>query len=219
MTPALVIFDVDGTLVDSQGHIMEAMRRAFAALSLPLPARAEIISRVGMSLPQLMTEIAGPDHAAALTEAYRDTFTALRDSMAASPLYPGTQEMLRSLHGLPHVLMGVATGKSRRGLDMLVEAYGWDDLFVSRQTADFHPGKPHPSMIEAVLSDSGVDRARTVMVGDTRFDIDMARNAGVASIAVPWEYNDAATLGADMQIGVWGDLPAALDRLWGQNDE
>lgn len=214
MTPALVIFDVDGTLLDSQGHIMEAMRRAFAACDLSLPDRRQIMTRVGMSLPDLMADLAGPDQAAALAEAYRDSFADLRQTMPTSPLYPGTQQMLRALHAVPHVLLGIATGKSKRGLDMLVEAYGWHDLFVSRQTADFHPSKPHPSMIQTVLDDSGVDRARTVMVGDTRFDIDMARNAGVASIAVPWGYNDAAGLGADAVLTDWAELPALLDTIW-----
>lgn len=214
MTPALVIFDVDGTLLDSQGHIMEAMRRAFASCGQPLPERRQIMTRVGMSLPDLMAELAGPEHAGALTEAYRDTFAELRETMETSPLYPGTQEMLRALNAVPHILLGIATGKSKRGLDLLVEAYGWQDLFISRQTADFHPSKPHPSMIHQVLDDSGVSPSRTVMVGDTRFDIDMARNAGVASIAVPWGYNDPAQLGADATLTEWADLPALLDTLW-----
>lgn len=214
MTLSLVIFDVDGTLVDSQGHIMAAMRHAFDACGLALPERHQIMTRIGMSLPLLMGELAGPEHAPALTDAYRGSFAALRDSMTTSPLYPGTQEMLRALNARPDMLLAVATGKSKRGLDLLVEAYGWDDLFVSRQTADFHPSKPHPSMIETVLDDSGVSPARTVMVGDTRFDIDMARNAGVASIAVPWGYNDPADLGADATIDSWDDLDAALQRLW-----
>lgn len=214
MTLSLVIFDVDGTLVDSQGHIMEAMRRAFAACDLPLPERHQIMTRIGMSLPQLMAELAGPDRADALTEAYRDSFAALRESMTSSPLYPGTQDMLSALAQRPDVLMAVATGKSKRGLDMLVDTYGWHDFFIARETADFHPSKPHPSMILTILEQSGVNPARTVMVGDTRFDIDMARNAGVASVAVPWGYNDPADLGADAQIGDWAELPALLDQLW-----
>lgn len=214
MTPALVIFDVDGTLVDSQAHIIECMRFAFDSCDVPMPDRDAILSRVGMSLLPLMTELAHADVAPALCDAYRRAFPVFAHHESPGQLYPGTNAMLRALNAQPHILLAVATGKSRRGLDRLIDANGWDGLFISRQTADDHPSKPHPSMIEQILRDTGIDPARTVMVGDTRFDIDMARNAGVASIAVPWGYNDPETLGADAVLGGWGDLPDLLDHLW-----
>lgn len=216
MTPALVIFDVDGTLVDSQAHIMARMDHAFRSCGLPAPDRQAVLSRVGMSLLPMMAELADEDSAQALCDGYRAAFEPVKRESDKTTLYPGTDAMLRALHATPHILLAVATGKSTRGLDRLIDEQGWGDLFVSRQTADDHPSKPHPSMIDRILRDSGVDRARTVMVGDTRFDIDMARNAGVASIAVPWGYNDPAGLNADAVLTGWDDLPGVLDHLWGR---
>lgn len=210
----LVIFDVDGTLVDSQGHIMASMVRAFEICGLPAPDRATAMGQVGRSLDLVMAELAGPEQADALADAYRAAYFELRQSGEPSPLYPGTEEMLAALAARPGTLVALATGKSRRGLNALIESYGWGDMLASHQSADEHPSKPHPSMILTVLADTGADTARTVMVGDTSYDIDMARNAGVGSIAVPWGYHDAQSLGADRVIAEWADLPAALSSLW-----
>lgn len=212
----VIIFDVDGTLVDSQGHIMEAMRRAFADCELPLPPRSEIMTRIGMSLEWLMAEIAGHQHAEALRDAYYLHFRALREAKVDSPLYPGTEAMLQRLNAHPETLLAIATGKSTRGLDALVQTHGWHRLFVSRQTADTHPSKPHPSMINTILGDTGVTAAQAVMIGDTRFDMDMARAAGVASIGVPWGYQDATNMGADQVIAHWDELDAAIDKAIGE---
>ena len=168
----LVIFDVDGTLVDSQGDIVQAMAQAFAAVDQPVPDRKTTLAGVGLSLEVLMPRLA-PDLTAAehatMVEAYKAAYMDLRAKAGvaqSSPLYPGAMETLRKLHDMPEILLGVATGKSRRGLDKLIEGHGLEGLFVTQQVADFHPSKPHPAMIHQALADTGVEANQAVMVGD-----------------------------------------------------
>lgn len=220
MSLRLVIFDVDGTLVDSQAAILAAMTAAFAAQGLPVPPRSQVLGVVGLSLDRAMAQLA-PDRPeparAALVDAYRAAYFDRRTAPGAAtpPLYPGAAEVLRHLAGDPQVLLGVATGKSRRGLDAMIEAHGLQGLFVTRQVADQHPSKPHPSMIAAALAETGADPAATAMIGDTSFDMDMARAAGVAGIGVGWGYHPREKLAAArLVIDRFDDLPAALDQVW-----
>lgn len=217
----LVILDVDGTLVDSQAEIVGAMTEAFAAESLPAPHRTAILSIVGLSLPETFRALC-PDLDAARRDrlighykvAFRDHATA--DLQRRSPLFPGALDAIRRLHGQDDTLLALATGKSKRGLDRLIDQHDLHGLFVSQQTADFHPSKPHPSMVLACLADAGVMPRRAVMVGDTTYDMDMARAAGVATIGVSWGYHAADALGADQIIHTFADLDAAIDTLTGE---
>jgi len=216
----LVLFDVDGTLVDSQGSIVAAMTASFDALSLPVPHRDAILSIVGLSLPNAMAHLV-PDQSDTvqknLVEGYKDAYHAHRLELgaASSPLYPGAREVIEALHAVPEILLGVATGKSQRGLDALIEAHDLDGYFLTRQVADHHPSKPHPSMIDTARLETGVDAAATVMIGDTKFDMDMARAAGVAGIGVTWGYHDRTALnGATRVIETFDQLPRALDEIW-----
>lgn len=215
----LVIFDVDGTLVDSQDMIYAAFTFAYEGHGLAVPQRSVALSYVGMSLelifPRLSPEL---DHAthAALAKGYRDAYFHIREtkgSVGTSPFFPGARAALEELRAQEWTLLAVATGKSKRGLDKLIEGHGLDGFFISQQTADQHPSKPHPSMIMAALTDAGVDPHRAVMVGDTSFDMDMARAAGVHSIGVTWGYHDPATLDADRLIGDFADLTRTVDAL------
>lgn len=213
----LVIFDVDGTLVDSQGLIVASMNAAFSAVGFEAPSRKDILGIVGLSLEHALERLApsGADHAAMLA-AYRAHYFESRSrdgTPATSPLFPKVREVLDRLAADPWTMLAVATGKSKRGLDALIEGHGLEGVFSSLQCADFHPSKPHPSMIEAALGEAGVDKSRTVMVGDTSFDIDMARSAGVKSIAVSWGYHDASQLGADAVIDGFEALPQTIERL------
>lgn len=216
----LVIFDVDGTLVDSQGSIVGAMTAAFSALDLAAPDRARILSIVGLSLPQAMARLAPdlPDETRSrLVDAYKDAYHDARLALGAaqSPLYPGARAMLEQLHAVPEFLLGVATGKSQRGLDGLIEAHGLGRFFATRQVADHHPSKPHPSMIDTARSETGIGRASTVMIGDTSYDMDMAAAAGVAGIGVGWGYHPPERLGrARRVIDRFAQLPQALDEIW-----
>lgn len=221
----LVLFDVDGTLVDSQGSIVSAMSASFDALSLPAPEREATLSIVGLSLPQAIARLApeqSSDQQALLVEGYKKAYHAQRLSQgaASSPLYPGAREVIETLHATPEILLGVATGKSQRGLDALLDAHDLAQFFVTRQVADHHPSKPHPSMIETALSETGIASKNTVMIGDTSFDMEMAAAAGVAAVGVSWGYHEpsALTSAADV-IDSFDALPDVLNRIWEQEDE
>jgi len=217
----LVIFDVDGTLVDSQSDIVAAMAQAFAAVDLALPDRETVLGIVGLSLDVIFPVLA-PDQSTAvhakMIQAYKDAYMDLRAQTGAaqsSPLYPGALDTLRALHAVPEVLLGVATGKSKRGLDKLVEGHGLEGLFVTQQVSDFHPSKPHPSMILQAMSDTGVAAADTVMIGDTSFDMEMAAAAGVRGIGVSWGYHGRDRLGhAHVLIDDYAELGPVLDNIW-----
>lgn len=214
MTPRLILFDVDGTLVDSQAHIIAAMSTAFAACEMPPPARAEILSIVGLSLPQAMARLApqaGPDDLARLVEAYKDSFSSSRRAAGlegAPPLFPGMMDLLDTLAAMPEAVLGVATGKSRRGLDHLFEAHALAPLFLTVQVADDHPSKPHPSMVRTAMAETGIEAAATVMIGDTSFDMEMARSAGVAALGVGWGYHPGAALTQAGALSVADDAEA-----------
>ncbi|OZB19985.1 MAG: HAD family hydrolase [Rhodobacterales bacterium 34-62-10] len=217
----LVIFDVDGTLVDSQADILGAMAASFAMQGLDVPAREAVLSIVGLSLTEAMARLV-PDLPEALRDAlvagYKQSYMRSRldsDTRQTSPLYPRARDVLDLLSAQSHTLLGVATGKSQRGLDALIASHGLEGLFVTRQVADHHPSKPHPSMLLTALRETGVDPADAVMVGDTSYDMDMARAAGIRGIGVSWGYHAPATLtAASCVIDSFDELPARLEELW-----
>ncbi|NDW01935.1 HAD-IA family hydrolase [Salipiger sp. PrR002] len=219
----LIIFDVDGTLVDSQADILASMRGAFAEVGIETPSREEILGIVGLSLPVAVAQLAPQADARtveAMVEGYKATYMRLRaqsGTPVSSPLYPHVHEMLEALHARPEWLLGIATGKSRRGLDKLVDGHGIRNLFVTQQCADDHPSKPHPAMLQAALAEAGVDARDAVMLGDTSFDMDMAAAAGIHGIGVSWGYHDRARLASARSIiDDIRALPALLDQLWSQ---
>ena len=218
MTRRLVVFDVDGTLVDSQRLILAAMAMAFAAVDLPPPAAAETLSIVGLSLPEAMRALRpmlDDDAIAALVAGYKASFNQLRHGQGAAPLYPGALAVVTNLVTLPGVVLGIATGKSRRGLDALLQAHDLARFFTTSQVADDHPSKPHPSMLLRAQAETGTGPG--VMVGDTEFDMAMGRAAGFATIGVSWGYHGRERLHqADLVIDGFGQLQPALQRLWGE---
>ncbi|TNC13280.1 HAD family hydrolase [Methylobacterium terricola] len=192
----LIVFDVDGTLVDSQHMIVAAQREAFAAVGLPAPTRERSLSVVGLSLPQAFTALVGADGpVVALSEAYKQSFGRLRaQAEIREALFPGAAALLARLNREPHVQLGIATGKSRRGVDHLVALHGWEGWFATVQTADDAPSKPHPAMLEQAMAETGAEPAQTVMIGDTTYDMMMARGAHVTALGVAWGYHTSDAL-------------------------
>lgn len=188
----LAVFDCDGTLSDGQAAVCAAMARAFSDVGCAVPAGHAIRRIVGLSLPVAVRHLApdaAPEVHAGIVDAYRAAyFRAREQGLVAEPLYDGIAELLRSLHGKGW-LLGVATGKSDRGLTGCLVNHGIADLFVTLQTADRHPSKPDPAMLAAAMAEAGADAAGTVMIGDTAFDIAMARAAGCRALGVAWGYH------------------------------
>ena len=192
-----VVFDCDGTLVDGQAAICETMELAFANAGLVAPERNKVRRIVGLSLPYALRELApeaSDDQRHAVIEAYKLGYRDLRLSGALrEPLFDGIAALIDELDAEGR-LLGVATGKSDRGLHACLDTHGIKHRFVSLQTADRHPSKPHPAMLEAALDDAGVSPADAVMIGDTSFDMEMAVAAGVRAIGVSWGYHEPQEL-------------------------
>ena len=203
----IVVFDCDGTLVDGQAAICDTMDEAFAAAALPPPDRNEVRRMVGLSLPQalrLLAPEADAHHETVLAH-YKEGFRARRLSgTLEEPLYDGIADLLKRLDQRGWHL-GVATGKSDRGLEACLTGHGVRDLFLTLQTADRHPSKPHPAMLQQALRDAGAEPGAAIMVGDTTFDVEMAVAAGVCAIGVAWGYHAPSELLEAGAIGVAAD--------------
>lgn len=218
-TLRLAVFDVDGTLVDSQHTIVAAMRTAFTGERQRPPEPSAVRRVVGLSLVEAIRRLspsAGSGTHHALGERYKEAFHRLhRAGDADDPLFPGAREVLDLLEGSGW-LLGVATGKGRRGLDATLAWHGLEDRFVTVQTADVALGKPDPDMLLRAMAETGAEAGATVMIGDTSYDMRMAQNAGTAAIGVAWGYHPADELraaGADAVVEAFDDLPAAVDTV------
>ncbi|WP_425099976.1 HAD-IA family hydrolase [Tropicibacter sp. S64] len=212
----LAIFDVDGTLVDSQADILASMATAFASEGLACPSREAVLGIVGLSLETAIARLAPKQDAETvgrMVDAYKDRYAALRMAGGAesSPLYPGMFDLLRRLHARDEILLGIATGKSRRGLTALMDSLDLKGLFITTQVSDDHPSKPHPAMVLEALKQAGVDAGDAVMIGDTTYDMDMAANAGVRGIGVTWGYHQPEALaGAEALVHDAAALETAI---------
>ncbi len=213
----LAVFDCDGTLVDSQHAIYRSMEVAFQRHNKPAPAREAVRRIIGLPLENAIGTLA-PDADAELVSRLRADYSEVWQKMRAEqtlqePLFPGTLETLEALSD-GGWLLGVATGKSYRGLVATLTHYNLLDRFVTLQTSDkVARGKPYPDMLVAALSEAGVERSNAVMIGDTTFDMDMSRSAGVRAIGVNWGYHDATDLlasGAECVLNTFEDLHLAL---------
>jgi phosphoglycolate phosphatase len=192
----LIVFDCDGTLVDSQHLIVAAAGRAFVAHGLAPPPAPAVRAVIGLSLEIAFAEL-HPDSELALramlVDSYRIAWRALREEGVHEPLYPGALATLTELDRRGH-LLGVATGKSWPGLLHVLDRHGLTPLFVSLQTADRHPSKPHPGMLQEAMRETGSDPEATLMVGDTSFDMAMAFAAGTGAVGVAWGYHPVDAL-------------------------
>lgn len=188
-----VIFDWDGTLFDSTHHIAGALIGACRDLGLREPTPQEAGWVIGLSLQaalyRLVPEL-GPERVDAFIERYRVHFSGLQDDMC---LFDGQDALLRGLHA-QRVVLGVATGKSRRGLDLTIRRLGLQDIFQATRCADEARGKPDPDMLLQLMAELGLDPDAVLMVGDTTHDIGMAHAAGVDSLAVSYGAHPRADL-------------------------
>ena len=214
----LLVFDFDGTLVDSLHNITRAMRAAFAATGLPYPGDDATRRQIGLSLREAVAALA-PDGASdalidAATEAYKETAFAIRNSPDFhEPLFPGARQMLDALHGRDDVFLSIATGKARRGLEPLLERLDIGHLFAVTQTADDAPSKPHPGMLLNAMERLGMEAANTILIGDTVHDMRMAKNAAVTPIGVAWGHHEPDHLLAEGARDVAGDFNHLHDMI------
>jgi phosphoglycolate phosphatase len=215
----LAVFDCDGTLVDSQHTIFAAVRAAFESLGA-LPPLPEIARRViGLPLLDAMAALvpagAGLDPAV-LTARYKEAFIAARARPDfEEPLFPGAVEALDALEAEGY-LLGIATGKGLRGLERTLAHHGLWGRFATVQTSDSGPGKPHPDMLLRALAETGTEAGACVMIGDTTFDMQMARAAGAKALGVSWGYHGRTELeaaGAHAIVEAFPALPGTLGAL------
>jgi phosphoglycolate phosphatase len=210
--PCLVVFDVDGTLVDAQASIIEGFVGGFEAAGLTPPSAAAIRHGVGLSMDIAVSRLlpeAGFDLVSRVSLLCREAVWNLRQRPDyEEPLYPGALAALDRL-AARGVVLGIATGKGHRGLHLFLERHGLVGRFAALQTADDAASKPSPEMLLNIMAATGIGRDRTMMVGDTSFDMAMARAAGVIGVGVGWGYHEAAELtaaGAGRVLGHFDDL-------------
>ena len=198
----LALFDCDGTLVDSGATIVGTIGETFVEHGLAAPCPLASRRVVGLSLNEAMASLAPDADHAAMAATYRATFFRRRsEGKVEEPLYAGVLALLEAFEA-DGWLLGVATGKSDRGLRHCLESHGIHAKFVTLQTSDRHPSKPHPSMALAALVETGAEARRSVMIGDTAYDMAMARAVGMGAIGVGWGYHDTEELLAAGAHGV-----------------
>lgn len=217
VNPRLVVFDFDGTLVDSQRVIIECMSGAFAHHGLPVPTPDAIRRSVGLALEyavaSLLPDPEDRDLAAAVAGGYRERAYAIRNGGDYDePLFEGARETISALD-VPEVWLGIATGKNRRGLLHSLEYHGLHQHFATLKTADDGPSKPHPEILHQAMAETGVEPENTVMIGDTTYDMLLARNAGAEAIGVSWGYHGADELLANGAARVVNSFSELLDAL------
>jgi len=216
----LILFDVDGTLMDSQHMICAAMDLAYREQGLASPEPQAVRAIIGLSLATAMQQLsAGCDHPIdRLVAGYKQAFSTMRAAGEwKAPLFPGARAAIESLQRRNDVLLGVATGKSRRGVAAMIETHGLDNVFVTIQTADTAPSKPHPGMVLDAMRETGIRAEDTVVVGDTVFDMQMAKSAGASALGVAWGYHpvdDLHAAGASSVLDDFAALDPALAALW-----
>ena len=219
VTSRLAVFDVDGTLIDSQHAIIAAMQEACRELAVAAPAPEAVRRIIGLSLVEAVARLL-PDLSAerhqSVAQAYKQAFLAERGAARPEPLFPGALEALQALEQAGW-LLGIATGKSRRGLESMLERTGLRGRFMTLQTADDHPGKPDPAMLLQAVREAGLRPKDAVMIGDTVYDMAMGRQAGSGCVGVAWGYHAPEELreaGAQVIVESYDKLPAAMASLF-----
>lgn len=207
----MIIFDWDGTLCDSVSHIVKAVQSTAATMGLPVPDDAAAANIIGLGLPQAMAKLfpeLDEQEIAALIDGYSGQYGATESSPPR--LFRGAMTTLNTLkqRGLE---VAVATGKSRRGLERMLDVHGLTDFFHATRCAEETRSKPDPLMIEQIMAERAVLPEQVIVVGDTEYDLEMAANAGVASIGVSFGAHSAARLRRHQPLAIVDDLRQLLD--------
>jgi phosphoglycolate phosphatase len=215
--PELIMFDFDGTLVDSQAMIVAAMQEAFTMCGQAPPSSEAIRHIIGLSLPSAVAALLPKDAPAKTIDAvcagYKAHYSTLRQqAMLYEPLFPDAHNVLKKLSAQGFKL-GIATGKSMRGLQACLARHGLEPFFCTLQTADHHPSKPNPAMLNQALAETGVTANATWMIGDTSYDMQMASHAGVTALGVSWGYHAHAHLSQSGAHTVLGEFSHLLDLI------
>jgi len=217
----LVVFDVDGTLVDSQAHISNAMGLAFERHGLPIPKKSQVRSIIGLSLTEALQKMV-PEGSEILhkkiVDSYVECFRSLRESSEyePSPLFHGIRGLLDRLSVSEKYLLGIATGKGRGGLDYIIESHSLGHYFSTIQTADNHPSKPHPSMLYSALDETGLLSENAVIIGDTSYDMDMGEAANFNKVGVSWGYHSSEIMipRSDFYVSFPDEIDGILKNIW-----
>lgn len=189
----LIIFDWDGTIIDSQAHIISCIKKALSDEGLPIPEDDRIRHIIGLSLDRAILMLCpGLDNTTVsrVSDHYRRHFFAESNH---SELFDGVAETIQDLHASGYFL-AVATGKGRKGLDLALKHTGLEPFFHITRCADETRSKPDPLMLDEILTDLDLDAEKSIMVGDTSYDLDMARNIKMDSIAVTYGMHDVEHL-------------------------
>ena len=194
----LVLFDCDGTLVNSGGVIHRCMAETFANAGLRVPELSETQEIIGLTLNLAISQISGIPMGAEvehLTEQYKQQFRKIRlEHDFDEPLHDGIAELIDALAQQDDILLGMVTGKSRRGVISVMERHGFDRNFLVSRCADDCPSKPHPAMVLECCHETGCDVSQTFVIGDTTYDMMMAGSAGATAIGVNWGYHKPGRL-------------------------
>jgi phosphoglycolate phosphatase len=207
----IAIFDWDGTLCDSIEHIVSAMRDAAVEVALEPPTAAEVRNIVGLGLPQALARLfpaLDNGQRVALASAYSRHFSSPERGPAR--LFDGAMDTLQALRSRG-IELAVATGKSRRGLNRVLAELGLADYFEATRCADETRSKPHPLMVHEIMGDRGKSVDEVVVIGDSEYDMAMAREAGVRSVAVSFGVHDNERLSAFEPLAIIDELPQLLD--------
>lgn len=216
----LIMFDMDGTLINTHGLISENMAATFESHGLPAPTPDEVRQIIGLSVALAVGKLARTDDTVLverLVEDYRASYLrSIQQMTDREPLYPGAREALDRLRANPAMVLGVATGKGLSGVHRILASHGLSSYFATLQTPDHNPSKPAPGMLLSAMAETGIGPNETIMVGDSVYDIELAVNAGCRAIGVTWGYHDAADLvrsGASVLVDTYDDLDAAIAGL------
>ena len=206
----MIIFDWDGTLCDSAAHIVSALQAAAVELGLPVPSDAAASNIIGLGLPQALAVLfpdASQELLGEIATVYAKRF--IESERSPPQLFPGAMDTLHVLKARGFEL-AVATGKSRRGLDRMLRVFELEGFFHATRCADETRSKPDPLMIAEILQERGASSDRAIMIGDTEYDLQMATNAGVASVGVSFGVHSSERLQAHGPVAIVDTLPALL---------